>query len=204
MRGLELQAPSHPIGLSPARDPDSRFGMAELIVVRTRTRHRQIPRHSQGDSRMRPLFAVGLLAGSLTLAPAVHAAAMEAPSQEVQKELIALDKKGGVTLDKAVLEKVIADNALVVGPMGEGGGKKEQIAAMTATPSAGYVADEYKFEMLTPNIVLMTHRGSSTSKEKGKDVKESTVACTSFRRRAAAGRWSAAPRHRSLNRRLLR
>src|SRR3954465_15904445 len=122
---------------------------------------------------MRPLFAVSLLAGSLTLAPAVHAAAMEAPSQEVQKKLIALDKKWGETLDKAVLEKVIADNALVVGPMGEGGGKKEQIAAMTATPSAGYVADEYKFEMLTPNIVLMTHRGSSTSKEQGKDVKES-------------------------------
>jgi ketosteroid isomerase-like protein len=122
---------------------------------------------------MRPLFVMGLLAGSMTLSAGVRAAEMQAPTQQVQQELIALDKKWGETLDKAVLDKLIADNALVVGPQGEGGGKKEQIAAMTATPTAGYVADEYKFEMLTPDIVLMTHRGSSTSKEKGKDVKES-------------------------------
>src|SRR3954469_12249812 len=106
---------------------------------------------------MRLLFTVTLLAGSIALAPSVHAAAMQqAPSQQVQQELIALDKKWGETLDKAMLEKLIADNALIVGPQGEGGGKKEQIASITATPTSGYVADEYKFEMLTPDIILMT------------------------------------------------
>jgi uncharacterized protein DUF4440 len=138
---------------------------------------------------MRRLFAASLIAGSITLVPGLRAAGMDAPSQKVQQDLIALDKKWGETLDKAVLEKMISDNMLAVGPEGQAGGKKEQIAEITSTPSTGYMADEYKFEMLTPDIVVMTHRGSSTSKANGKDVKESHRSLHVFQR--VSGSWQA-------------
>jgi hypothetical protein len=131
---------------------------------------------------MQRLFAATLLAGSAALGAASYAAEMQAPSQAVQQELIALDKKWGETVDKAMLDKILADNMLSVGPKGEGGGKKEQIASLLATPTTGYVADEYKFEMLSPDIVVMTHRGTSTSMEGGKPVKESHRSLHVFQR----------------------
>jgi hypothetical protein len=131
---------------------------------------------------MQRLFAATLLAGSAALGAGLYAAEMQAPSQAVQQELIALDKKWGETVDKAMLDKLLADNMLSVGPKGEGGGKKEQIAALLGTPTTGYVADEYKFEMLSPDIVVMTHRGTSTSTEGGKPVKESHRSLHVFQR----------------------
>jgi hypothetical protein len=131
---------------------------------------------------MQRVFAATLLAGSAALGAGLYAAEMQAPSQPVQQELIALDKKWGETVDKAMLDKLLADNMLSVGPKGEGGGKKEQIATLLGTPTTGYVADEYKFEMLTPDIVVMTHRGTSTSMEGGKPVKESHRSLHVFQR----------------------
>ena len=131
---------------------------------------------------MQRLFAATLLAGSAALGAGLYAAEMQAPSQAVQQELIALDKKWGETVDKVMLDKILADNMLSVGPKGEGGGKKEQIATLLGTPTTGYVADEYKFEMLGPDIVVMTHRGTSTSMEGGKPVKESHRSLHVFQR----------------------
>jgi len=131
---------------------------------------------------MQRLFAATLLAGSAALGAGVYAAEMQAPSQQVQQQLIALDKQWGETVDKATLDKILGDNMLSVGPKGEGGGKKEQIATITGTPTSGYVADEYKFEMLSPDIVVMTHRGTSTSMEGGKPVKESHRSLHVFQR----------------------
>ena len=131
---------------------------------------------------MQRLFTATLLAGSAALGAGLYAAEMQAPSQAVQQELIALDKKWGETVDKAMLDKILADNMLSVGPKGEGGGKKEQIATLLGTPTTGYVADEYKFEMLSPDIVVMTHRGTSTSMEAGKPVKESHRSLHVFQR----------------------
>ena len=131
---------------------------------------------------MQRLFAATLLAGSAALGAGLYAAEMQAPSQAVQQELIALDKKWGETVDKAMLDKILADNMLSVGPKGEGGGKKEQIATLVSTPTTGYVADEYKFDMLSPDIDVMTHRGTSTSMEGGKPVKESHRSLHVFQR----------------------
>jgi uncharacterized protein YcfJ len=131
---------------------------------------------------MQRLFAATLLAGSAALGAGLYAAEMQAPSQQVQQQLIALDKQWGETVDKAMLDKILADNMLSVGPKGEGGGKKEQIATILGTPATGYVADEYKFEMLSPDIVVMTHRGTSTSMEGGKPVKESHRSLHVFQR----------------------
>lgn len=132
---------------------------------------------------MRRLFAATLLAGSATLATGLYAAEMQAPSPQVQQQLIALDKQWGESGgNKATLDKILADNMLSVGPKGEGGGKKEEIAAITSAPSTGYVADEHKFEMLGPDIVVMTHRGTSTSMESGKPVKESHRSMHVFQR----------------------
>jgi hypothetical protein len=139
---------------------------------------------------MQRLFAATLLAGSAALAVGLYAAEMQAPSQQVQQELIALDKQWGDTVDKAMLDKLLAENMLSVGPKGEGGGKKEQIAALLGTPTSGYVADEHKFEMLGPDTVVMTHRGTSTSMEGGKPVKESHRSLHVFQR--VKGTWQVA------------
>jgi hypothetical protein len=116
------------------------------------------------------------------------AAKGQAPSQQVQQQLIALDKQWGEAgTDTATLNKIIADNMLALGPKGEAQGKKEQIAASTSTPSSAYVADEHKFDMLTPDVVVMTHRGTSTTTEGGKEVKESHRSLHVFQR--VKGNW---------------
>jgi len=116
------------------------------------------------------------------------AAKMQAPSQQVQQQLIALDKQWGEAgTDTAVLNKILSDKMLALGQKGEAEGKKEQMAATTSTPSTGYVADEHKFETLTPDIVVMTHRGTSTTTEGGKQVKESHRSLHVFQR--TNGNW---------------
>jgi ketosteroid isomerase-like protein len=76
---------------------------------------------------------------------------------------------------------------LALGQKGEAQGKTEQIAASTSTPSSGYVADEHKFEMLSPDVVVMTHRGTVTTTEGGKPVKESHRSLHVFQR--TNGNW---------------
>jgi hypothetical protein len=116
------------------------------------------------------------------------AARMEPPSQQVQQQLIALDKQWGeARTDTAVLNKILSDKMLALGPKGEAQGKKEQIAASTAVSSSDYVADEHKFEMLGPDVVVMTHRGTSTTTEGGKPVKESHRSLHVFQR--TNGNW---------------
>jgi hypothetical protein len=111
------------------------------------------------------------------------AAETTAPSQEVQQQLIALDKQWGEAgTDAATLNKIISDNILALGPKGEAQGKREQIAASTSAPSGTYMADEHKFEMLTPDVIVMTHRGTATTTEGGKPVKESHRSLHVFQR----------------------
>ena len=124
---------------------------------------------------MHRVLAVTLLAVSVvTMAGMSAANRMEPPSQQVQQQLIALDK-------------ILSDKMLALGQNGEAQGKKEQIAASTAIPSTGYVADEHKFEMLSPDLVVMTHRGTSTTTESGKPVKESHRSLHVFQR--TNGNW---------------
>jgi hypothetical protein len=133
---------------------------------------------------MHRVFGATLLAGSVVMMVGMSATAhMQAPSQQVQQQLIALDKQWGEAgTDTAALNKILSDKMLALGQKGEAEGKKEQIAAITSTPSSGYVADEHKFEMLTPDVVVMTHRGTSTTTEGGKQVKESHRSLHVFQR----------------------
>ena len=133
---------------------------------------------------MNRVLGVTLLVGSVVMMVGVSAAAKEqAPSQQVQQQLIALDKQWGEAgTDTATLAKILSDKMLVVGQKGQAEGKKEQIAARASTPSSGYVADEHKFEMLTADVVVMTHRGTSTTTEGGKQVKESHRSLHVFQR----------------------
>jgi ketosteroid isomerase-like protein len=133
---------------------------------------------------MHRVLAATLLVVSVVMMVGISAAdRMQPPSQQVQQQLIALDKQWGEAgTDKAVLNKILSDKLLALGQKGEAEGKKEQIAAISSTPSSGYVADEHKFEMLTPDVVVMTHRGTSTTTEGGKPVKESHRSLHVFQR----------------------
>lgn len=136
----------------------------------------------------RVLAATLLAVSVVTIAGMSAANRMEPPSQQVQQQLIALDKQWGeARADSAVLNKILSDKMLALGQKGEAQGKKEQIATITSTPSTDYVADEHKFEMLTPDIVVMTHRGTSTTTEGGKQVKESHRSLHVFQR--TNGNW---------------
>ncbi len=140
---------------------------------------------------MRRVLIGTVLAGSFVMVGMSAAARMLAPSSQVQQQLIAPDKQcGEAGTDKAALNKIIADNMVALGPKGEAEGKAEQIAASTTAPSSGYVADEHKFEMLTPDVVVMTHRGTSTTTEGGKQVKESHRSLHVFQR--VNGNWQVA------------
>jgi ketosteroid isomerase-like protein len=80
---------------------------------------------------------------------------------------------------------------LAVGSKGEAQDKKELIADNKATSSgvedASYKADEYKFEMLSPDVVVMTHRGTIKAKQNGKEVTESHRSLHVFQKQA--GEW---------------
>ena len=136
---------------------------------------------------MRRSLAIALLAASVFFVPGVRPAKAQAPSKEVQQQLIALDNQWGEAKTAADVSKLLADKMLALGPKGEAQGKADQIAASTASPSSGYVADEHKFEMLTPDVVVMTHRGTATTMENGKPVKDSHRSLHVFQR--INGKW---------------
>jgi len=135
---------------------------------------------------MQRSLAIAALAASVFFVPGVRSAKAQAPSKEVQQELIALDNQWGEAKTAADVSKLLADNMLALGPKGEAQGKAEQAAA-SATASSGYVADEHKFEMLSPDIVVMTHRGTGTTMVDGKAVKESHRSLHVFQR--INGKW---------------
>jgi hypothetical protein len=129
----------------------------------------------QKEPFMKRILAVLVLCAALGLAVSIHA--KEVPS-DVQQALIALDKQWGNSgADTAKLDKIIGADVLAVGAKGEAQNKKQLIADNVATASPGlnasYTADEYKFNMLSPDVVVMTHRGTTQSMHNGKEVTES-------------------------------
>jgi Domain of unknown function (DUF4440) len=97
---------------------------------------------------------------------------------DVQKALIALDKEWGEAGgDTAKLDKIIGDNVLGIGAKGEAQDKQQLIAsnkALSADVQNGtYSADEYKFDMPSSDVVVMTHRGTTKGMQNGKEVTES-------------------------------
>lgn len=121
------------------------------------------------------ILAIVVLCAAAGLAVSSHA--KEVPS-DVQQSLIALDKQWGSSgADAAKLDKIIGDEMLAVGAKGQAQNKKELVADNLATASQGsnatYSADEYKFNMLAPDVVVMTHRGTVKSTENGKEETES-------------------------------
>jgi ketosteroid isomerase-like protein len=124
---------------------------------------------------MKRIFAITVLCAAVAFV--VHIQAKNVPG-DVQQALISLDKQWGQAGgDTAQLNKIIGDNVLAVGPKGEAQGKQELIATNAATTAgvqnASYEADEYKFEMLSPDVVVMTHRGTTKGTQDGKDISES-------------------------------
>ena len=122
---------------------------------------------------MKRILAVTLLC----MAAVVSSQAKEVPN-DVQQALIALDKEWGQTAgDTTKLDKIIGDHVLAIGPKGEAQ-DKQQLVTANATGAAGvqnatYTPDEYKFEMLSSDVVVMTHRGSTKGMKDGKEVTES-------------------------------
>ncbi len=121
----------------------------------------------------------------------VGSQAKEVPN-DVQQALITLDKEWGQSGgDTAKLDKIIGDHVLAIGPKGEAQDKKELVAA-NASAAAGvtnstYTPDEYKFEMLSPDVVVMTHRGTTKGTQDGKEVTESHRSLHVFQKQG--GKW---------------
>jgi ketosteroid isomerase-like protein len=138
---------------------------------------------------MKRILAITLLCTAVALV--VSSQAKDVPN-DVQQALIALDKAWGQSGgDTAKLDKIIGDHVLAVGPKGEAQ-DKQQLVATNAAASAGvqnasYTPDEYKFEMLSPDVVVMTHRGTTKGMKDGKEVTESHRSLHVFQKEG--GRW---------------
>jgi len=123
----------------------------------------------------------------IAVALVISAQAKDVP-KDVQQSLISLDKQWGEAGgDTAKLDKIIGDNLLAVGSKGEAQDKPQLIADNKAVSAgaqnASYMADEYKFEMLGPDVVVMTHRGTTKGMENGKEVTESHRSLHVFQKR---------------------
>jgi hypothetical protein len=147
----------------------------------------------------RAAIATILLAGTTTVFAqsadqAGTAKGSKAPSAQVQQTLIGIDKQwgeAGSKGDTATLNKILAERFIGVGPKGEAEDKQSQVAATTA-PSAAvqnatYTADQYKFEALTPDVIVMTHRATTKGTQDGKEVNESHRSLHVFQRQG--GQW---------------
>jgi ketosteroid isomerase-like protein len=139
--------------------------------------------------RMKRILVVALLCVAGTLV--ISSQAKEVPN-DVQQALIALDKEWGQTGgDTAKLDKIIGDHVLAVGPKGEAQDKKDLVAtnasAAAGVTNASYTADEYKFEMLSSDVVAMTHRGTTKGTKDGKEVTESHRSLHVFQKNG--GKW---------------
>ena len=139
-------------------------------------------------NRIVALIAIPLLVATIALGQG------GSPPTSVQQDLIALDKQWGEAGgkgDTATLNKILSANFLGIGQKGEALGKQEQVAATTATSAnvqnASYTADEYKFETLTPDVIVMTHRATTKGMQDGKEVTESHRSLHVFQKRG--GQW---------------
>ena len=138
---------------------------------------------------MKRILAITLLCTAVALV--VGAQAKDVPN-DLQQTLISLDKEWGAAgADTAKLDKIIGDNLLAVGTKGEAQDKQQLIADNKAT-SAGvqntsYTPDQYKFEMLSPDVVVMTHRGTTKGTQNSKEVTESHRSLHVFQKQD--GRW---------------
>ena len=138
---------------------------------------------------MKRILAITLL--FIAVALVVSAQAKDVPA-DLQQTLISLDKEWGAAgADTAKLDKIIGDNLLAVGTKGEAQDKQQLIADNKATSAAvqnaSYTPDEYKFEMLSPDVVVMTHRATTKGMKDGKEVTESHRSLHVFQKRD--GRW---------------
>ena len=138
---------------------------------------------------MKRSFAITVLCTAVALV--ISAQAKDVP-KDVQDALISLDKQWGEAGgDAAKLDKIIGANLLAIGTKGQAQDKKDLIAdnkaASAGVQNASYVADEYKFEMLSPDVVVMTHRGTTKGMENGKEVTESHRSLHVFQNRD--GHW---------------
>jgi hypothetical protein len=140
--------------------------------------------------------AFGVLIAVCMLVPTIllNQSKAAAPSESVQQALITLDKQwgeAGSKGDTAALGKILGDNFIGVGTKGEAEGKQQQLASTTATSSgvqnATYTADEYKFESLTPDVVVMTHRATTKGTQDGKEITESHRSLHVFQKKG--GQW---------------
>lgn len=138
---------------------------------------------------MKQIVAITVLCTALALV--VRTEAKNVPN-DVQQTLISLDKQWGESAgDTAKLEKIIGDNALAIGPKGEAQDRQQLIdstkAASAAAPNASYEADEYKFDMPSADVVVMTHRGTTKGTQDGKEITESHRSLHVFQKQG--GRW---------------
>jgi ketosteroid isomerase-like protein len=136
---------------------------------------------------MKRILAITLLC----TAAFISSQAKEVPN-DVQQALISLDKEwGGSGGDTTKLDKIIGDHVLSIGPKGEAQ-DKQQLVTTNASGAAGvqnasYTPDEYKFEMLSPDVVVMTHRGTTKGTKDGKEVTESHRSLHVFQKQG--GKW---------------
>ena len=138
---------------------------------------------------MKRILAITLLCATTLFVAGSQA--KEVPN-DVQQALISLDKEwGGSGGDTAKLDKIIGDHVLAIGPKGEAQDKKALVAA-NASVAAGvqnpsYTPDEYKFEMLGSDVVVMTHRGTTKGMKDGKEVSEAHRSLHVFQKQG--GKW---------------
>jgi hypothetical protein len=138
---------------------------------------------------MKRILAITLLCALAVLV--VSTQAKNVPN-DVQQALISLDKQWGEAAgDATKLDKIISANLLAVGSKGEAQDKQQLIADNKATSAdvqnSAYTPDEYKFDMLSPNVVVMTHRGTTKGMQNGKEVTESHRSLHVFQKEN--GRW---------------
>lgn len=136
---------------------------------------------------MKRILAITLLC----MAVVVSSQAKDVPN-DVQQALISLDKQWGATGgDTAKLNQIIGEHVLAVGPKGEAQDKQQLVAANAAgsvgVQNASYTPDEYKFEMLSSDVVVMTHRGTTKGMKDGKEVTESHRSLHVFQKQN--GKW---------------
>ena len=139
---------------------------------------------------MKRILAITLLCMAAALVSSAQAK-KDVP-KDVQQTLIALDTQWGQTgPDAAKLGEIIGDQVLAVGPKGEAQDKQQLVATNVAGASgvqnSTYTPDEYKFEMLSPDVVVMTHRGTTKGMKDGKEVTESHRSLHVFQKQG--GKW---------------
>jgi hypothetical protein len=138
---------------------------------------------------MKRTLTITLFCAAVTLIAGAQAGNVP---KDLQQTLISLDKEWGNSgADATKLDKIIGDNLIAVSTKGEAQDKKQLVADNVATSAgvmnASYMADEYKFEMLSPDVVVMTHRGTTKGMKDGKEVTESHRSLHVFQKRD--GHW---------------